>query len=133
MKDVSAPLKSKLLSLIGTTGYEVYSDYAPHTVGDSYYLISDILDTETSTMNSTDTQPTFTIGIYTRRNIGISANTSALMASALFDVLYPEIDLSPDFQAAGLAKVGDRQQTLEINSAICINRFITFRIENVNH
>jgi hypothetical protein len=133
MKDVSGPIRLKVKSLLDTSGFESYANYAPHTAANQYYLISDIGDVETSTMNSIDTQTTFQVGIYTKQNIGISANIADLMAATLFGLLGSTLDLSPDFAPVAITKTGDRSQALEINSALCINRIITFRIENINH
>ncbi len=133
MKDVFGPIRVKLKSLLDTSGFEVYANYAPHTAANEYYLISDIADSETSTMNSIDTQPNFQIGIYTKQNIGVSANTADIMAATLFGLLSNGLDLSPDFTGSAIRKTLDRSQVLEINSALCINRIITFRIENLTH
>ena len=139
MKDINPILQQKIYDLISpVVNCPVYYKYLPaHIGGDVYVLITTITNVDVSTMQTSDTDTTVQIGIYSRDS---QANPGKLVndvAAAVYAVLYPDrqtvLDLSPDFQNCSVQLINDTvPDALQNNNYIFINRFITFRY-NIYH
>lgn len=134
MKSSNAAIKEAVGVKLVDIGYPVYSGYVPASEdGEAYILLSDITSNDASTMSTNDTETVLQIGIYTRVNIANSGDLCDQIAEGVYQRLYPDpqseaLDLEPYFQNCGVLRVSDRSATINLNSFIGMNRFITFTL-----
>jgi len=139
VKDVNSILQQKIFNLLRPViSYPLYYKYLPaYDKSNVYVTINTITNIDASTMQSSDTDTTIQIGIYSRET---QANPGQLVndiAAAVYAVLYPDkqttIDLSPGFQNCSVVLVNDVvPDAIATNTEILINRFLTFRF-NIFH
>lgn len=139
MKDVNTILPRKIYELLQpVVSCKVYYKYVPaNETGNAYVSINTITNTDVSTQQTSDTDTTVMIGIYSRES---QANPGKLVddiAAAVYAAIYPNrqqtLDLSPDFQNCSVALVNDVVMDATMtNTNILINRFLTFRF-NIFH
>jgi hypothetical protein len=139
MKDVNTILKQKIHDLLRPAiPYPLYYKYLPSFVkSNAYVTISTITNIDASTMQTSDTDTTVQISIYSKES---QANPGQLVndiAAAVYAVLYSspqaKIDLMPDFQNCSVSLVNDIvPDAIATNTEILINRFLTFRF-NIYH
>jgi len=139
VKEVNSILQQKIFNLLRPViSYPLYYKYLPaFEKANAYVTINTITNIDASTMQSSDTDTTIQIGIYSRET---QANPGQLVndiAAAVYAVLYPSpiaaIDLMPDFQVCSVSLVNDVvPDAIASNTEIFINRFLTFRF-NIYH
>lgn len=110
MKDVNTILPRKIYELLQpVVSCKVYYKYVPaNETGNAYVSINTITNTDVSTQQTSDTDTTVMIGIYSRES---QANPGKLVddiAAAVYAAIYPNrqqtLDLSPDFQNCSVAR-----------------------------
>lgn len=139
MKDVNTILKQTIYNLLKpVVNCPLYYQYMPSTVsGNVYVTINAISSIDASTMQSSNSDTSIQIGIYSRDS---QANPGQLVndiAAAIYAVLYPDrqtmVDLSPGFQSCSLTLVNDiTLDAIVTNTYVFINRMLTFRF-NIFH
>jgi hypothetical protein len=139
VKDVNSTLQQKIFELLRPAiSYPLYYKYLPAFVKENAYVtISIITNTDASTMQSSDTDTSVLIGIYSRESQANPGQIVNDIAAAVYAVLYPspqtKIDLMPDFQNCSVSLVNDIvPDAIAGNNFIFINRFLTFRF-NIYH
>jgi len=139
VKDVNTILKQKIFELLRPAiPYPLYYKYLPaFEKANAYVTISTITNIDASTMQTSDTDTTVQISIFSKES---QANPGQLVndiAAAVYAVLYPNgqtmINLSPSFQHCSISLVNDVvTDAIATNTDILINRFLTFRF-NIYH
>jgi hypothetical protein len=139
MKDVNTILKQKIFDLLRPViSYPLYYKYLPAFVKENAYVtINIITNTDASTMQTSDTDTTILVGIYSRETQANPGQMVNDIAAAVYAVLYPDpqfkLDLSPGFQNCSVSLVNDIiPDAIATNTEILINRFLTFRF-NIFH
>jgi hypothetical protein len=109
---------------------QVFKNYVPNQlITDNYYLISNIQNTDASTINKNDVKCFITIGIYTRAQSENDGLTMEEMADAVFSLYptpqsYPSID---GYQVCSIALESDNELTVSLDSGnVYVNRQIIF-------
>lgn len=138
MRDVNGPIRKKYFEILnGALVYNsvvipVYNKYLPNTISAPYYLVIDTISNSnipTKTSHITNTSVQFSI--ITKDTTANSGKAVDSIADQIYQIIYPypnsKISLEPDFQVVFMEPVNDNSQTaLQTNTAIYINRFITF-------
>lgn len=139
MKNVNTILLQKIYDLISpVVNCPVYYKYLPATIASNIYVsLNTVSQTDVSTMQSSDTDASVIVGIYSKERQGNPGELLNDVASAVYAAIYPNqqtvLDLSPGFQNTSIELVNDiEQDALQANNFIFINRFLTFRF-NIFH
>jgi hypothetical protein len=132
-------LKQKIFDLLRPViSYPLYYKYLPAFVKENAYVtISGITNTDASSMNTSDTDTTIVISIFSRETQANPGQIVNDIGAAVYLVIYPDrqatIDLSPGFQNCSISLVNDvTPDAIGTNTDILINRFLTFRF-NIFH
>jgi hypothetical protein len=111
-------------------GVGVFKDYVPNELNtDTYFLISNVQNTDHSSVNKHDVKAFVTIGIYTRSSVENSGATMQQMADALFSLYptpqsYPEIE---GYQVCSMDVESDNELSVSLDSGnVYLNRQIIF-------
>lgn len=138
MKNVTGAIRKKYYELLNGNlivdgnPVPVYWKYIPSVISAPYYvLITTVSNRDRSTMQSSNTDTSVRLGIYTRDTTANPGSAADTIADQIFAIIYPTpqstIDLSPDFQVSVLKQEGDDSpDAFQTDDAIFINRFITF-------
>lgn len=139
MKDVNTILQQKIFELLQpVTGCPVYYKYLPSVIEtNAYMLITTITNVDASTMQTSNTDTTVQISIYTRDSQANPGKLANDIAAVVYAALYPNrqqtIGLEPDFQNCSVALVNDTSpDAISTGNYVFINRFLTFRF-NIYH
>jgi hypothetical protein len=139
MKDINTILQKKLYDILKPVlSCPIYYKYLPATIEpNEYVLINTITNIDASTQQSSDTDTTIIIGIYTKDSQANPGKIANDIAALVYQNLYPnrqfKPDLSPGFQVCSVQLVNDIvPDPLMTRNFIFINRFITFRY-NILH
>lgn len=138
MRDVSGAIRKKYFELLnGVITYDsiavpVYNKYLPNTITAPYYIVIDTISSvniATKTSHITDTS--VQLSIFTKDTTANSGKAVDYIADQIYQIIWPypnaKISLEPDFQVVFQTLANDNSQTaLQTNTAIYLNRFITF-------
>lgn len=134
MTDVNTPLIKAYYDALKVLPYKVYEGEEPDNIQDQVYLvISDVFNRETSTKNSSDTNSTIQIGIYSWEHKYNTAKTVNTVAAAVYSVLKPEPNTTLSLAASGMQLLNmrvivDRTERIgELAGRKYINRIIVFQ------
>ena len=133
MYNASGILKTKYftsLKAVLADDVGVFKNYVPNDLAtDSYVLISDVQQTDYSTINKHNVKAFITIGIYTKAIPENSGVAMEAIADAIFS-LYPTPQSYPTlsgYQVCSLQLESDNELTVDLgNSITFINRTIIF-------
>lgn len=130
MKSVNQALKTAIRTALMGVGYDIYANIVPASASDTYILLSDVASTDAGTMQSSDTDTTLQIGIFSKANIANGGQTVEDIAEAVYAAIYPNpqsVLTIPGFQNTRIALVNDTTQSLGLSAFIMINRILIFR------
>lgn len=131
MRSLGRYIKAAIKAKIDGLGYNVYANYVPASEQDTHILISDVTDTDQSTMQTSDTEHTIQVAIYSKENIANSGAIVDQLADDVMQAIYPTPDATLDIdeaQSLGIALQGVAEQTIQLNSFIVYNKILTFRL-----
>lgn len=138
MKDVNYPIRKKYFELLNgnliynNAAVSVYNKYLPSVISaSSYVVINTISNTIIATKNSHITNTSVQLSIFTKDTTANDGKAVDSIADQIYQIIYPtpnsKISLEPDFQVVFMQPENDNSQTaLQTNTAIYLNRFITF-------
>jgi hypothetical protein len=117
-------------SLKNVLAVPVFKNYVPNELkADAYVLISNIQNTDASTINKNNYKAFVTIGIYTRTIVENNGITCDSIADDIFSIYptpqsYPQIE---GYQVGSVNKESDNELTVSLDSGnVYINRQIIF-------
>src|SRR4249920_2150505 len=116
MKNINTILTQKIFDLISpVVKCPVYFKYLPATIESNIYVsINTVSNADVSTMQTSDTDTSVIIGIYSKERQGNPGETLIKVVDAVYAALYPNrqavLDLSPGFQNCAVTLVNDIEQ-----------------------
>jgi hypothetical protein len=134
MRDSNLALRKAVYELLAPiVGVPVYYKYIPARIDtNAYILISNISNSNASTMHSHDTESAIQIGIYTKDSNAISGLQADSLADTVLQTLIPRpasTIVLAGFQNCGFSLNGDDSpDALQLPDGIAINRFLRFRV-----